>query len=126
MISKALMAFIMILNSAIVLGQYAEFSFDERTHKFEETKEGAQLAHNFTFTNTGDVPLIITKYDVECTCTKAIFPKKPILPGETGTIKVTFDTEGKQGWQYRKILLHANVKKSPYWIKIIVLSLIHI
>lgn len=117
---KAIIAFIMILNSAIVLGQYAEFSFDGRTHKFEEVAAGAQLEHVFTFTNSGDEPLVITKYDVECECTKAILPKAPILPGETGTIKVTFDTEGKVGWQYRKILLHANVKKSPYWIKIVV------
>ncbi|MFK7757344.1 MAG: DUF1573 domain-containing protein [Flavobacteriales bacterium] len=120
MSTKALVAFIMILNSAIVLGQYAEFSFDERTHKFEEVIAGAQLEHTFTFTNKGEVPLVISKYDVECTCTKAIYSKEPILPGETGTIRVTFDTEGKLGWQYRKILLHANTKKSPYWIKIVV------
>jgi len=117
---KALLAFIIVLNSAIVLGQYAEFSFGERTHKFEEVKTGTQLEHTFTFTNKGDAPLTITKYDVECTCTQAEFSKEPILPGKEGKIKITFDTEGKQGWQYRKILLHANTKKSPYWIKIVV------
>ena len=115
---KALTAFIMILNSAIVLGQYAEFSFDERIHKFEEVNEGAQLEHTFTFTNKGKAPMVISKYDVECDCTKAIYPKEPILPGEEGEILITFDTTGKLGWQYRKIQLYANTKKTPYWIEI--------
>ncbi|HCY46006.1 MAG TPA: DUF1573 domain-containing protein [Flavobacteriales bacterium] len=115
---KAIAAFIMILNSAIVLGQYAEFSFDQRIHKFEEVNEGAQLEHTFTFENKGKVPLVISKYEVECDCTKAIYPKAPIMPGEQGEITITFDTKGKLGWQYRKIQLYANTKKTPYWIEV--------
>ncbi|MEZ7940947.1 MAG: DUF1573 domain-containing protein [Flavobacteriales bacterium] len=115
---KAIAAFIMILNSAIVLGQYAEFSFDERIHKFEEVHEGTQLEHVFTFENKGDVPMVISKYEVECDCTKAIYPKAPIMPGEREEITITLDTKGKFGWQYRKILLYANTKKTPYWIEV--------
>ena len=115
---KAIAAFIITLNSAIVHGQYAEFSFDKRIHKFEEVDEGTQLEHVFTFENKGDVPMVISKYEVECDCTKAIYPKEPILPGEKGEIKVTFDTKGKLGWQYRKVQLYANTKKTPYWIEI--------
>ena len=111
---KAIAAFIMILNSAIVLGQYAEFSFDERIHKFEEVHEGTQLEHVFTFENKGKLPLVISKYEVECDCTKAVYPKAPILPGEKGEINISLDTKGKFGWQYRKILLYANTKKTPY------------
>ncbi len=108
----------MIINSAIVLGQYAEFSFDERIHKFEEVNEGTQLEHTFTFINKGKAPMVISKYDVECDCTKAVYPKEPILPGEKSEITITFDTTGKLGWQYRKIQLYANTKKTPYWIEI--------
>lgn len=115
---KAALAFIMILNSAIVLGQYAEFSFDKRTIKFEETKQGTEVSHTFVYQNTGKEPLIISNYKVECECTKAIYSKEPVMPGEYGEITITFDTEGKSGWQYRKIQLYANTKKSPYWIQI--------
>jgi len=115
---KAIAAFIITLNSAIVHGQYAEFSFDKRIHKFEEVDEGTQLEHVFTFENKGDVPMVISKYEVECDCTKAIYPKEPILPGENGELMVTFDTIGKLGWQYRKVQLYANTKKPPYWIEI--------
>lgn len=104
----------LLINSATAFGQYAEFDFLKRTHKFDPAEEGVVLEHQYTFTNSGDEPLIISEYKVACTCTQVEFPKKPILPGESGVIKLTFDTEGKIGWQYRTIELHANVKKSPY------------
>ena len=104
----------LLINSAIAFGQYAEFDFLKRVHKFDPAEEGVVLEHDYAFTNSGDEPLIISEYKVACTCTKVEYPKKPILPGESGIIKLTFDTEGKIGWQYRLIELHANVKKSPY------------
>ena len=108
----------MILNSAIAFGQFAEFSFDHKVQKSPPTKEGEILETDFSFTNTGDVPLIITEYKVECSCTQVIFPKEPIMPGESGVIEVRFDSDKKIGWQYRKIRLYANTKKSPTEIEI--------
>ncbi len=108
----------LLMNSAIAFGQLAEFSFSEKVHKFQEVKAGAQLEHVFEFENTGNEPLIITKYDVDCTCTKAEYSKEPIMPGAKSNIKISFDTTGKMGWQYRKIELNANTKKNPSIIEI--------
>ncbi|MDZ4823595.1 MAG: DUF1573 domain-containing protein [Flavobacteriales bacterium] len=109
---------IFILNSAIAIAQFAEFSFEEKVHKFEPTTEGTPLECTFDFTNTGNVPLIISDYKVECTCTRVEFSKEPILPGKAGQIKVYFDSKGKTGWQYRKILLMSNTKKGSEEIEI--------
>jgi len=110
----ALALIIIFLNSAFVLGQEAEFSFDEKTtFKFPKTKEGTLLTHTFHFTNTGDAPLIISEYKVACKCTKAIFSKEPVMPGEKGTIKIEFDTQGKIAWQDRTVEIYSNAKKSP-------------
>lgn len=117
-IKRFILFCIIILNSAIVLGQYAEFSFDKKFHKFKPTPEGELLRHTFEFENKGDIPLIITNYKVACTCTVVEFPKHPIAPGEKGEIKVSFDTHGKIGWQYRSIKLFANVKNSPYELEL--------
>lgn len=100
-----------ILNSAIALGQFAEFSFKNRIHKFDPALEGVQLECTYEFTNTGEAPLIITSYDVECTCTRVVIPDGPVMPGEEGKVVVYFDSKGKTGWQYRKVLLRANTKR---------------
>jgi hypothetical protein len=113
-----ILLFTITLNSATVFGQFAEFLFEEEVYKFDKTNEGDQLSHTFKFTNSGDAPLIISKYKVECTCTVATYSKNPILPGEEGTIEVTFDSYEKIGWQYRQIELYANTKKSPTIIEI--------
>jgi len=76
------------------------------------------LEHTFWFTNSGSEPLIISQYDVSCDCTKAFFSSEPVLPGERGSIRVTFDTQGKTGWQYRGIQLFANTRKNPTEVEI--------
>ena len=116
---KTALALIIILNSAFLVVQEAEFSFAQKTsHKFEKTKAGPTLSHEFKFTNSGDAPLIITDYKVACKCTRAIFKKEPIMPGETSSIHIEFDTEGKIGWQDRVIEIYSNAKKSPLKLRI--------
>lgn len=106
------------MNSALGLSQVAEFQFKKDVHKFPETKEGVLLSHDFVVENTGNVPLIITDYKVECPCTKVVLPNKPIAPGETYKLKVTFDTKGKYYYQDRIIYLKANTKKGTHKIRI--------
>ncbi|MGB0423536.1 MAG: DUF1573 domain-containing protein [Flavobacteriales bacterium] len=100
-----------LLNSVTLQAQLAEFSFDKKIIKLPAADAGEQLTMLFPFENTGTEPLIITKSEVECSCTRVTFPKEPILPGEKAVIEVKFDSNGKMGWQYRKIILLANIKK---------------
>jgi len=109
---------IIVLNSALGLGQVAEFQFKKDTHKFPDTKEGVILEHDFVLTNTGATPLIISEYKVACPCTKVILPKKPISPGDSYLLKVTFDTKGKYYYQDRSIYLTTNTKKGTERIRI--------
>lgn len=102
-----------IFNSAFCFAQLGEFSFEKKIHKFDAAAEGSQLECTFSFTNSGKAPLIITRYEVECPCTVVTFPSEPVMPGKSGEIHVRFDSKDKIGWQYRKVRLHANTKKSP-------------
>jgi len=108
MITRAAILFI-LFNSAAASAQTAEFSFSKKILKFESIREGTPLSMEYIFTNSGSVPLIINDYKVQCTCTKVTYPTEPVLPGESGVIRVDFDSAGKIGWQYRTILLYANV-----------------
>jgi len=121
--AKAFVIFLIILSSATVLGQYAEFDFDKKVVKFDPAHEGFIFEHNFYFTNTGDTPLEVYSHEVECNCIQLIYPEEPIKPGERGYINMTFDSSGKSGWQYREIVIHANTrKKSKLELRVKVLN----
>ena len=103
---------IILLNSAAAFGQFAEFSFSEKPiYKADPIQEGDELKYTWHFSNSGDTPLIITGYEVECPCTKLSYPKGPIFPGQSDSLQLSFDSKGKMGWQYRKVILQANTKK---------------
>lgn len=113
---RLLLIIFLTINSALAYSQ-AEFSFEKTSVRLPKTKEGEVLKFEYHFTNTGDQPLIISEIKVQCSCTKFEFPKEPIKPGEKGTIKVTFDTKDKIGYQDRTLDLYANTKKNPFKIR---------
>ena len=114
---KKFIFLLIILSSALGFSQEAEFSLLDKVYKFPKTNEGIVLNHNFEFENSGDAPLIIDDYKVSCSCTKATLPNKPILPGEKGVIKVSFDTKGKYYLQDRIIYLTTNTSKKTEKIR---------
>ena len=89
----------------------AKITFADKTHRFSKTNEGVLLEHDYSFTNTGNEPLMIEGIKVACTCTKFTYPKTPILPGEQGVIHVTFDTHKKYEWQNRTLVISSNTEK---------------
>lgn len=109
---RSIVFMIFMINSAFCFAQFAEFSFEEKkVFKADPIQEGETLEYTWNFVNTGDAPLIISDYEVSCSCTKAFFSKAPIAPKDSSSIRVTFDSNGKIGWQYRKVKLIANTKK---------------
>jgi len=89
-------------------GPQPEFSFSEENHDFGSIEEGTLAKHDFTFTNTGEAPLIITSASGSCGCTVPSWPREPIAPGETGTIHVEFNSNGRPGNQQKTVTLNAN------------------
>lgn len=71
----------------------AKIEFESDTIDYGTIEKGADGVRTFTFKNTGDAPLIITKVKSSCGCTVPKKPEAPILPGDTGEIKVKYDTE---------------------------------
>lgn len=89
-------------------GKVPVMSFTEKEFDFGTIKEGDKVEHVFTFTNTGDADLIIADAKGSCGCTVPVFKKEPIKPGETSTMKVTFDSTGKPGKQQKSVNITAN------------------
>ena len=65
----------------------------------------------FTFTNTGNAPLIINQAIASCGCTVPEYTKEPVAPGKTGTINVTYNGKGKfPGFFKKTITIRTNGK----------------
>ena len=86
--------------------------FSESVFNFGRVDEGAIVTHRFTFQNVGKEPLIIKHGSSTCGCTVPEFPKTPIAPGDTSSVKVVFDTENKAGPQKKPVTLTANTYPS--------------
>ncbi len=87
-------------------------SFASTTYDFGKIKEGEKVAHNFTFTNKGKSPLIISNASASCGCTVPDYPHEPIAPGESSEIKVVFNSTGKSGMQNKVVTLTSNALPS--------------
>jgi len=81
----------------------------ERTYAFGTIKQTDSIKHNFTIRNSGDVPLSIGSVVVSCGCTTPKWPKKPIEPGKTAIISVTFKPgTTNSGHVNKSIIVKAN------------------
>jgi Protein of unknown function (DUF1573) len=67
----------------------------------------------FEFKNTGTQPLEIQLVKPSCGCTVPEMEQKSYAPGETGTMKVTFDPSGKKGAISRVITIYTNSASKP-------------
>ncbi len=68
-------------------------NFEKSTHNFGKIKQNQPVTIEFSFVNSSTKTIIIEDATAECGCTKPEFPPRPIQPGKSGTIKVTFDSK---------------------------------
>ncbi|MCU0319529.1 MAG: DUF1573 domain-containing protein [Flavobacteriales bacterium] len=47
---------------------------------------------SFTFTNTGDAPLIIHQFRSSCGCLVPYWDQEPVAPGASGRVSLRYDT----------------------------------
>ena len=80
----------------------AVLKFDNLTRNFGEFDESEVQTCVFEFTNTGDEPLIIQQAYSSCGCTVPTFTKQPVMPGEKGELKVTYNGKGKFPGRFKK------------------------
>lgn len=66
--------------------------FVSTTHDYGTIVQGADGNSEFRFTNKGKSPIILSHVQASCGCTVPEWPKEPILPGKTSSIKVTYNT----------------------------------
>lgn len=85
-----------------------QMEFVETTVDYGTIEQGSDPYRLFSFTNTGNAPLVITNAKGSCGCTVPTYPKEPIPPSETSEIKVRYDTN-RVGPFTKRVTLTTNV-----------------
>lgn len=80
-------------------------------------KKGELVKVDYEIKNAGTEPLVISNIEISCSCTTADFDHKPLLPGQSSTITVNFDTKTVYDRQDRTVLVHSNDKSGPHKLR---------
>lgn len=110
---KFVMIMIAVAGSVLAMAQATEqgpvITWEKSSYDFGDIIQGDKVEHTFSFTNTGNQPLIITNVEVTCGCTTPKgWPRDPIAPGGKGELTVAFSSVGKIGRQNKVITVTSN------------------
>jgi len=112
-ITAAFMAFAVNAQDAKpVGGNGPQLSIDKEVHDYGEIAQGANGTCEFTVTNTGDQPLIITNCKGSCGCTVPQCNNEPIKPGAKTVITVKYDTK-RVGAINKSVTISSNATNTP-------------
>jgi hypothetical protein len=65
--------------------------FNEEKHDFGKLKQGVPVTYYFEIKNISDKPVVVESATASCGCTVPEKPEKPIMPGETGKLKILYN-----------------------------------
>jgi hypothetical protein len=80
----------------------------DSAYNFGNVTDGEKVEYSYRFRNTGKNPLIISSAIASCGCTVPEKPEKPIQPGDTGFLKVVFNSQGRVGEAHKTITVISN------------------
>lgn len=87
-------------------------SIDKEVHDYGTITQGNNGDCEFTVTNTGDQPLIISQCQGSCGCTVPNCDTAPIKPGATSVIKVHYDSN-RVGAINKSVTITSNATNAP-------------
>ncbi|WP_452231023.1 MULTISPECIES: DUF1573 domain-containing protein [unclassified Lacinutrix] len=90
----------------------AQIEFESETIDYGTIENSSDGNREFTFTNTGSTPLVITNAKGSCGCTVPTWPKQAIAPGESSVIGVRYATD-RTGSFSKSITLTSNAVNAP-------------
>ena len=87
-------------------------TLDKEVHDYGTIAQGANGSCEFTVTNSGDQPLIITNCKGSCGCTVPKCDTAPVKPGEKTVITVKYDSN-RVGPINKSVTISSNAANAP-------------
>lgn len=97
-----------IIPTLVLAEGTPRISFVQNSHDFGRVLQGKTVEHTFIFENRGTEDLLIKEVTTSCGCTAALVSSNVIKPGETGQIRVSYDSQGRAGKVSRTISVVSN------------------
>ncbi|MFN6116724.1 MAG: DUF1573 domain-containing protein [Flavobacteriales bacterium] len=84
----------LLLGSSLPPGQSngPRIHFEQEVYDYGTIAYGSDGRCSFTFTNTGDAPLIIHQFQSSCGCLVPYWDREPVAPGASGNVRLLYDT----------------------------------
>ncbi|MCD8185648.1 MAG: DUF1573 domain-containing protein [Rikenellaceae bacterium] len=79
-------------------------------------KEGEVVQYKIGIHNTDTAVMVIQRVYTGCGCASAEHDPQPIKPGETGTVTITYDSQGQSGIQFKHILVQTTLHDRAHGI----------
>lgn len=93
----------------------ARFTSNTERHDFGQIEWKHPVTAEYTVTNTGDAPLVLTHVEPDCACTVASWTETPIAPGQKGRVSITFDAEALGHFE-KSIAIYTNASPNLVYL----------
>ncbi len=104
---KQILLAALLCIASLAMAQNIEFK--ETTHNFGDISEnGGKVTHVFEFTNTGNVPLVVSEVRPSCGCTSKDWTKEPVAPSATGKVFISYDPKNRPGAFNKSVKIISN------------------
>jgi hypothetical protein len=90
-----------------------KISFQKTEYETWKIPQGQSVSTVYPFSNMGSRDLTIKRIKTNCSCTVGEALQTTLKPGENSQIKVTFQTDEREGWEEKLITVYSNDPQNP-------------
>ena len=102
----------MALTAVAMMAQNPVITFEKTEHDFGKINEAdGRVSVVFAFKNEGMAPLVLSNVRASCGCTTPTWTKEPVEPGQTGSITVTYNPNGRPGRFQKTVTITSNASE---------------
>ncbi len=94
-----------------------EIWFEKSTYDYGEIEENSDGIYPIKFKNIGKEAIVVNNVRTSCGCTVPSWPRNPVEPGDTGIIKVKYNT-ALPGSFMKSVTVYSTAANSP--VKLII------
>ena len=111
-----ILSVLFLLTGALSVVAQPRISSNKEVHNFGQIEWKRPVTVDYTITNTGNEPLVLTNLTSSCACAIVDWTKDPIAPGEKGTVSATFDAKALGHFQ-KSIGIYSNATPNLVYLK---------